>query len=172
MPDASTKDREEVIELLNELRVLLPGVQVLFAFLLTVPFTQRFSQLEQADKGVYFSALLLAAAASVLLIAPSLHARLTWQRLDRRALIDISNHLTLVGSIMLAGGMACAVYLIADVLYRSRIAGVSAAAVILLVAFAWYGIPLALRLSRSHADERLPPTAPPQARRKPAVSRR
>ncbi|MEA3217114.1 MAG: hypothetical protein QOJ19_3270 [Acidimicrobiia bacterium] len=167
MPDQSRQDREEVIELLNELRVLLPGVQVLFAFLLTVPFTQRFSELERADKGVYFSALVLAAAASVLLIAPSLHARLTWQRLDRRALIDVSNQLTVLGSILLAAGMACAVYLIADVLYRSRIAAVSAAAVVVLVAFAWYGLPLAVWLSRSRAAKRLPQPAG----RKPAVNR-
>jgi hypothetical protein len=167
VPDESRQDREEVIELLNELRVLLPGVQVLFAFLLTVPFTQRFSELERADKGVYFSALVLAAAASVLLIAPSLHARLTWQRLDRRALIDVSNQLTVLGSILLAAGMACAVYLIADVLYRSRIAAVSAAAVVVLVALAWYGLPLAVWLSRSHAAKGLPQPA----ERKPAVNR-
>jgi hypothetical protein len=137
------------MELLNELRVLLPGVQVLFAFLLTVPFTQRFSELDRIDRGVYFSALLFAAAASALLIAPSVHARITWHRLDRHWLVEVSNHLAIWGSVLLAAGMACAVYLIADVLYRSSVAALFTAAVVVLMLVTWYVIPLAVRGSRA-----------------------
>lgn len=151
MPQASNQDRQEVMELLNELRVVLPGVQVLFAFLLTVPFTQRFAELGRTERGVYFSALLFAAASSALLIAPSIHARLTWQRLDRRWVVELSNHLAIWGSVLLAAGMACAVYLIADLLYRSGIAALFTAAVVLVMVGTWYVVPLVVRLSRNRA---------------------
>ena len=72
-PDESTKERvdRELIELLNDARVALPGVQVLFAFLLVVPFNQRFVELTTAERWVYYAALLSTAVATVLLIAPS-----------------------------------------------------------------------------------------------------
>src|SRR4051812_38856828 len=94
-------DQQEVVVLLNELRVLLPGVQVLFAFLLTVPFSQRFGQLSRVDRAVYFAALLLAAGSSVLLIAPSIHARLSWRDQDSEWLLRLSNPLAVAGSALL-----------------------------------------------------------------------
>jgi hypothetical protein len=140
--DQQDDDQQDVIELLNELRVVLPGVQVLFAFLLTVPFTQRFAHLGRTDRAVYFAALLLTAASSVALIAPSVHARLTWP--DRRTarLVAVSARFVVVGSALLAAGMACAVYLIADLLYRSALAAVVTSAVVVVVGWCWYGIPL------------------------------
>ncbi len=69
--DAQERSAREVVELLQELRVVLPGVQVLFAFLLTVPFTQRFAQLTALQQDVFFATLLCTAAATALLIAPS-----------------------------------------------------------------------------------------------------
>jgi uncharacterized membrane protein len=140
--DRDEDEEQEVIEFLNELRVVLPGVQVLFAFLLTVPFTNRFERLSSADRGVYFAALLLAAGASVLLIAPSLHARLTWPDRDKQRLLVVSNRLAVAGSVLLAGAMACSVYLVADLLYRSRVGGAVAAGVVVVTMVVWYGIPL------------------------------
>jgi hypothetical protein len=141
-------DGQDVIELLNELRVVLPGVQVLFAFLLTVPFTQRFGQLGRTDRALYFAALLLTAASSVALIAPSVHARLTWP--DRRSerIVAVSNLFVVVGSLLLAAGMACAVYLIANLLYRSMLAAVVSSTLVVLIAYCWYGIPLLDRRMR------------------------
>ena len=77
--DRNERTARELIELLNELRVILPGVQVLFAFLLTVPFTQRFPQLDDLETGVFFMTLLCTAVATALLIAPSAHHRMLWR---------------------------------------------------------------------------------------------
>jgi len=73
----------ELIELLNELRVALPGVQVLFAFLLGVPFTQRFGEVTDIQKDAYFLTFLCTAIATALLIAPSAYHRLNWRRATR-----------------------------------------------------------------------------------------
>jgi hypothetical protein len=148
-------EQQDVIELLNELRVVLPGVQVLFAFLLTVPFSARFAQLGSVDRAVYFAALLLVAGASALLIAPSVHARLTWRRHDKEWLLSISNPLAISGSVLLSGGIACAVYLIADVIYASSLAAVTTSVVVLVIVTTWYGIPLAhiRQQSRARGDE-------------------
>jgi hypothetical protein len=149
-------EKQDVVELLNELRVVLPGVQVLFAFLLTVPFSARFTQLGSADRAVYFAALLLAAGASALLMAPSVHARLTWRRHDKEWLLSISNPLAIGGAVLLSCGIACAVYLIADVLYASSLAAVTTSVVVLVIVTAWYGIPLA----HLHQESRQPAPAP------------
>ena len=149
MPDQE-KTEQEVVELLNELRVVLPGVQVLFAFLLTVPFSQRFQQLNQSERGVYFAALLLAATSSAFLIAPSSYARLTWRHASKARLLKIANPLAIWGTVFLAAGVGCAVYLIGDVLYHSPWAGISAGGVMFVVVVLWYVVPIydRLRLGR------------------------
>jgi hypothetical protein len=146
--DDDNADHEMVV-LLNELRVVLPGVQVLFAFLLTVPFSQRFAQLDRTDRGVYFAALLLAAASSALLIAPSIHARLTWRDRTNAWVLRLSNPLAVTGSGLLGAGIACSVYLIGDVMYQSSVAGVVAALVVLFVLSVWYAPPFLHRARRS-----------------------
>ncbi|MBV8160457.1 MAG: hypothetical protein JO265_06000 [Acidimicrobiia bacterium] len=145
MADESSTE-QEVVELLNELRVVLPGVQVLFAFLLTVPFSQRFTQLRPDERGIYFAALMFAAGSSALLIAPSVYARLTWRHIPKARLLQVANPLAIWGTVLLAGGIGCAVYLIADVLYHSALAGIFTAAVSVLILVAWYGVPLYDRL--------------------------
>jgi hypothetical protein len=140
------KTEQEVVELLNELRVVLPGVQVLFAFLLTVPFSQRFQQLSGGDRGVYFAALMLAAGSSVLLIAPSVYARLTWRHQPKKRMLALANPFAIWGTVLLAGGISCAVYLIGDVLYQSELGGIATAGVALLIFVTWYGVPLVDRL--------------------------
>ena len=77
--DPQERTARELIELLNELRVILPGVQVLFAFLLMVPFTQRFPDLDDLETGVFYMTLLCTAVATALLIAPSAHHRILWR---------------------------------------------------------------------------------------------
>jgi hypothetical protein len=77
--EADERANRELIELLNELRVALPGVQVLFAFLLTVPFSQRFTTLDAADRRIYYAAMLATAAATLCLIAPTAHHRLRFR---------------------------------------------------------------------------------------------
>lgn len=107
MAEEDQKERvdRELIELLNELRVALPGVQVLFAFLLTVPFTERFGRATALQRSVYFATLLLTTASSVLLIAPTPYHRLRFRAPDKEQLLFTSNRLAIVGLGLLASAM-------------------------------------------------------------------
>src|SRR6266576_3409824 len=104
-------------ELLNELRVALPGVQVLFAFLLGVPFTQRFSELVPYQEDVYFGTLICAAAATAFLIAPSAHHRIEFRLQDKRHIVFLANRLAIVGLAFLALAMTGVVLLVTDFIF-------------------------------------------------------
>ena len=106
-------------ELLGELRVALPGVQVLFAFLLTMPFTQRFAQVNGFQEKVYFVTLLCAAAASALLIAPTAHHRIQFRQQDKDHLVLVANRLALAGLTALAVSMTGVILLVTDVLFST-----------------------------------------------------
>src|ERR1700710_3169055 len=93
-PEAERLDRN-LSELLQELRVALPGVQVLFAFLLAVPFQQHFSSISEFDKKAYFATLLLTAISAALLIAPSAYHRLTFRYQQKHRLGFVSNRLAI-----------------------------------------------------------------------------
>src|SRR2546421_11479598 len=96
-------------ELLNELRVALPGVQVLFAFLLIVPFSQGYSRMSAFDRKLYFGVLICTALASMLLIAPSIHHRIEFRKRDKEWLVVTANRLTIAGLTALAVAMAGAI---------------------------------------------------------------
>ena len=132
----------ELIELLNELRVALPGVQVLFAFLLTLPFTQRFEKLAGRDKAVFFTALLATLVASALLIAPSAHHRLRFRERDKEHLIRTANRLALWGMGFVAVAMACSVFVIAEFVYGGVVGTIVAVFTALFFGVFWYAIPL------------------------------
>jgi Family of unknown function (DUF6328) len=136
----------ELIELLNELRVALPGVQVLFAFLLIVPFSQGYSKLSDFQKDVYVAALMFAALASILLIAPSAFHRLQWRQHDKEWLLAASNRLAIAGTVFLALGMTAAVLLITDFVLGKGWSAVLVAAIAAAFAWFWYGWPLLRRL--------------------------
>jgi hypothetical protein len=134
-------------ELLQELRVALPGVQVLFAFLLAVPFQQHFTEIDGFEKGVYFFTLLCTALSAVFLIAPSSYHRMTFHLQQKRELIHLANRFTIVGLSFLALAMTGAIVLITDFLFGGAvtvIAGVGAATTFAVV---WYVVPLRRRLS-------------------------
>ena len=141
MAEESKQDRE-LIELLNELRVALPGVQVLFAFLLAVPFTQRFGRITELQKYTFFVSLLSTTLGSALLIAPSAYHRLRFREHDNEHLLLVSNRLAIAGTVFLALAMTTAVALVTDMIFGgfvvAVVAGVPAAA------FAWFldGLPL------------------------------
>ena len=136
----------ELIELLNELRVALPGVQVLFAFLLTVPFTQRFAQVTTFQRHVYFATLLCAAVASALLIAPSAYHRLQFRQRDKKRMIQTSNRLSIGGLAFLALAIVGVVLLITDLLFGQGTVIAVTAATAVLFGWCWYGLPLSRRL--------------------------
>jgi hypothetical protein len=145
-----TKDERldrELIELLNELRVVLPGVQVLFAFLLTVPFTNRFQRVSETQERVFFVTFLLTMLATGLLIAPSAYHRLRWRQHDKEQMLITSNRLAISGMALLALALAGAVYLVTDLIFESAaaVALVTAATLAFLFWF-WYGLPLMRRV--------------------------
>ena len=148
MADESKEERldRELIELLNELRVALPGVQVLFAFLLGVPFTQRFAEATELQQDVYFLTFLCTAVATALLIAPSAYHRLTWRHGDKEHLLVVSNGLTIAGTFFLAVAISSTVFVVTDLLFSTTAAALTAAATAAFYALFWYVLPITRRL--------------------------
>ena len=120
----------------------LPGVQVLFAFLLVVPFNQRFPSITEFQKTVYFVTLLLTAAASVCLIAPTVQHRIEFRAQDKERILMTSNRLAILGMAFLALAMTGAIMLITDMLYGSTVTIVATAALGIAFALLWYLMPL------------------------------
>ncbi|MGN6429109.1 MAG: DUF6328 family protein [Gaiellaceae bacterium] len=144
MPERRSPEvlNRELIELLNELRVALPGVQVLFAFLLAVPFATGWKRVTNFQRDVFFVAFLCTAAATILLIAPSTYHRLRWREHDKEHMLVTANRLTIAGSLFLAAAMVSVVLLITDLLFSLGWALLATA--IAAVAFAWFWYGLAL----------------------------
>jgi Family of unknown function (DUF6328) len=153
--EAERLDRN-LLELLNELRVALPGVQVLFAFLLTVPFTQRFSTLSSGQEKVYYATLVATAISALLLIAPSAHHRINFRQQDKQYIVFFANRLTIAGLGFLALATSGVMWLITDLLYGSTATTIAVTATVLAFATLWYVIPLVRRVRgfpRLSADE-------------------
>ena len=157
-----TDDRDEspaerydrnMSELLQELRVALPGVQVLFAFLLTVPFAQGFDRVTDFQKQVYFATLLCSAAASAFFIAPTAYHRLNFRRRDKRHIVETASALTILGLIALALAILGAVVMVTDFLFRDATVLVTAAATVALFTMLWFVLPLLRRRSNAQNDE-------------------
>ncbi len=149
-PDESEKERRdrELIELLNEVRVALPGVQVLFAFLLVLPFQGAFSELDDLQRDVYVAALLTSAAAVALLITPSSYHRINFRRPIKERMLFLTNRLLLWGLVLTIVGMTLAVSLVVDVALGPGVAILAAAGVALWFSWWWFAIPLLARRAR------------------------
>jgi hypothetical protein len=142
-------------ELLNELRVALPGVQVLFAFLLVVPFNAGYTRMTEFERKLYFGVLICTALASMLLIAPSIHHRLEFRKRDKEYLVLTANRLTIAGLTLLAVAMTGAITLITHVLFGTTATVITTATIALGFATVWYAIPLRrLAAVRRHRDQR------------------
>lgn len=141
-------------ELLQELRVALPGVQILFAFLLTVPFSQGFTTLNSFQRDLYFGVLLSTAVATALLIAPSAHHRLLFRMRDKENLVHVSNRLSIAGLAVLSLSLIGAILLISDVLFKSPAPLIFTAATALIFAALWVVMPLARRIRLSEGEQR------------------
>lgn len=151
--EATSRLDRELIELLNELRVALPGVQVLFAFLLAVPFTQRFAEVSSVQKAALFAALCFTTLSSVLLIAPSAHHRLQFRQRDKENLVMTANRLATGGTFFLALAMISVVFLITDVMFGPPMAPLTAAIAAVAFLSLWYAMPMARnRSSKGPAD--------------------
>jgi uncharacterized protein DUF6328 len=135
------RDNRELIELLNELRVALPGVQVLFAFLLAVPFSNGYSKITHFEKVAFFVSLCATAVSSALLIAtPSIH-RLRFRADDKESIVIAGNRLAIAGFFVLAVAMVAALLTVTSFLFGKTIGIATAGSFAAVVAVLWYGIP-------------------------------
>ena len=136
------KSDRQLAELLTELRVALPGAQVLLAFLLTVPFQTRFGRTTELDRVVLFTSMLVTAAGILFLMAPSVYHRIRWNRGGKEDVIRIGHELFLVGTACLALGMLCVVFVVGDVLFGLAAAVPAVAVMVLVVGVTWYVLPI------------------------------
>jgi Flp pilus assembly protein TadB len=149
-PDEETpKERRdrELGELLQEMRVAITGVQVLFAFLLTVPFQQGFAKLNAGERHVYIAAVLAAAVSSLLLIAPAANHRLLFREGTKEELLQAANKLVVAGLFMLVAGIGLSLYLVTSLVFSTAFAVVVAVVIAAVTGFAWFVFPRLLRES-------------------------
>jgi hypothetical protein len=140
------RDRQ-MIELLNELRVALPGVQILFAFLLTVPFSQRFPMLTPFQRDVFYVTLLATTLSTACLIAPSASHRIRFHKSDRNWLIESANTLLIAGLAFLAMAIGAAVLLVTDLMFDGARVWVYGALVWSVIVVLWFVRPLLRNVS-------------------------
>jgi Family of unknown function (DUF6328) len=132
-------------ELMSELRVALPGVQVLFAFLLVAPFNQRFGRVSQFERHLYFATLLLTLLSSMLLIAPTIVHRLEFHRGEKAYVVETANKLMIAGLIVLAIAMTTAVLLVTHYLFGTLTAIITTIVVVAAFILIWFLLPLRRR---------------------------
>lgn len=139
----SERINRELIELINELRVALVGVQVLFAFLLAVPFAQGFADVTDFQKDLFFVVLCATGIASALMVAPSAYHRINFRAKDKEQMLRTSNALMIAGLAFLAVSIVGAIVLVADYLYSSTATTVASAIVgVLLFTSLWFILPV------------------------------
>ncbi len=147
--DDQERRARELAELLQELRIVLPGVQVLFAFLLTVPFSARFDSVSSLQESVFFATLVCTALSAGLLIAPSAHHRLLWRQQAREHRLRVANRLAIAGMLLLVPAMVGVIFVITDILFGSTFAAVLAATITAFFGYVWFMIPIWYRLNGS-----------------------
>jgi len=151
--DERKRDRQ-MIELLNELRVALPGVQILFAFLLTVPFAQGFQRTTQFQRNLFFVTLLATAASTICLIAPTALHRLRFHQGDRPYIIETANKLLIVGLVFLALAILGAVLLITDFLFDGVVVWLYPGLLAIALVSLWFVRPILRGRSRAASAAR------------------
>jgi hypothetical protein len=142
--DESQQERldRNAVELLTELRVASAGVQVLLAFLLIVPFNNRFTRLSSFERYDYFVTLVCMAIAATLLIAPSIHHRILFRLAQKAFLVNMGNKVAIIAMVFMSVGMTGILMLIADVVFGGASTAVVGALAGLIVSGVWFGIPL------------------------------
>jgi uncharacterized membrane protein YbhN (UPF0104 family) len=130
-------------EFMEELRVAIIGVQVLFGFLLALPFTARFSEIDDWQRGLYVFDLLLAAFATALLIAPVAYHRVVFRRHAKRKLLFRANAIAIAGLVVIGVAMSGSVLLVVSVIYSGVIVAVIASVCVVAIFALWFVIPSA-----------------------------
>jgi Family of unknown function (DUF6328) len=139
------RDDRNLAELLQELRVAGLGVQVLFGFLLSIPFTTKFSRLSGAQRDLYITTLLLAALATALLLAPVAYHRLVFRRQEKEDLVRAANVLAILGLAAVALAVSSAVALILSYVAAGLPTVLITIVVVCMFAGLWFAFPLARR---------------------------
>lgn len=147
-------------ELLQELRVALPGVQVVFGFLLTVPFAQRFESLTEFQKDLYFATLLCTALTTALFVAPSANHRMLFRKRDKEYIVLVANRLAIAGLASMALSMCGAILLISDLVFDTPVPAVTAGGSALVFTWLWFVRPIRRRLRlEDEPDARTAPSS-------------
>lgn len=157
-PNGDDEDREDpkeiaarrLIELLNEVRVALPGVQILLAFLLTLPFMTGFRGVPSLDRAVYAGALLACAVASALFISISAEHRLRWRRGDKPHIVEVANRATIWGLVFLAIGVAGAMFVVLRRVMGPTAGALASVGALAVFVWFWFALPLIHRRSAEH----------------------
>jgi uncharacterized protein DUF6328 len=147
----SLKDKldRELVELLQEMRIMLPGIEVIFGFLLTVPFTERFTRLTSLQTSTYFAVFISTALATAFLVAPSAYHRLRWRQYDKEHLLRVANKFAIAGLAFFAVSLTGIAFIVTDVVIRTTTAVWVAVGIGLIVTLLWFGLPI----FRSAQDE-------------------
>jgi Na+/citrate or Na+/malate symporter len=146
--DESRRERvnRELIELLNELRVALPGVQVLFAFLLAVPFSNGYSRITGFQKQIFFATLVATTISTLCFIVPTAYHRLNFREQEKERILVTSNKFSVAGLGFLALAMVGVVVLVTDVIYSDAAALVTGALTLVAFGSFWFALPLLRRV--------------------------
>ena len=146
-PEESAKEwvDRELTELLDEIRTILPGVEILFGFLIILPFEFN-DELTDLERALYLGAFLSVSAGLALLVAPTIEHRMRFRNLDKERWLYRSNRLTLAASVLLAAGIGLTVYLVVETIVGGVLAGIIAGANGAWIAWFWFGWPLLNRL--------------------------
>ena len=141
-------------ELLQELRVSQTGVQILFAFLLSIAFQNRFSDIESYQRGIYVVTLVAAACAAIMLIAPVAVHRMLFRRHQKHELVVITSRFAAIGLAFLGTAILCAVLFVLDVVVNLTVAIVLTAVLAALLVGMWWLVPVEVRRRRPSRDLR------------------
>ena len=143
-PNESEKERvdRELKEFLEETRIVIPGLELLFGFLLILPFSDRFDALVTSQRVVYLACLLVVALAAALLVAPSARHRLRFRTVDKEHLLFVANRCLIAGLALVAVSIALAVYLATSMVLASSWAAWIASFIAAWFALWWFLIPL------------------------------
>jgi hypothetical protein len=142
--DESEEERldRNLMELVQELRVVIPGIQFLFAFLLVVPFQQGWTTVTSFEQTVYYVTLMLTVASSICLMAPTARHRIRFHDLDKPWIIRSANRLALVGLALLAGAICGVVALVTHVVYDGTLAAIVTTVIAVTIGWAWFAAPV------------------------------
>ena len=142
----------QLLELLNELRVALPGAQFLFAFLLAVPFASRFGDVSHRLQIVFYICLLSTLAATILLMAPAVYHRIRWRQGNKTDVIRVAHRMFLAGMASLALAMTTAVWFVSAFLFGTVESLIAASLSVVLLGLTWFALPLRSRANGGDAE--------------------